>query len=125
MNDGDPARGEPLPRAAEAFGVRDKLARYSLDMTHKDGAPKAHGFARILGVRIADIGYLQGAIQTGILILPVNSMRDNSPWGINRVVMVPVRGLGERSERVANVRTVWESVGDDSPPRLVNAYVKT
>jgi hypothetical protein len=39
-----PAAGELLPRAAEAYGVRRKLATYALDITHKDGGPKAQGF---------------------------------------------------------------------------------
>jgi hypothetical protein len=32
-----------LPRAAEALGVREKLADYSLEVTHEDGGPKARG----------------------------------------------------------------------------------
>jgi hypothetical protein len=32
-----PRVGEPLPRGAEAVGVRDKLRRYSLALGHKDG----------------------------------------------------------------------------------------
>jgi hypothetical protein len=31
--------GGLVPRAADAFGVRVKLATYSLDVTNKDGAP--------------------------------------------------------------------------------------
>jgi hypothetical protein len=31
--------GELLPRAAEAFGVRYKLATYSLDVFEQPGAP--------------------------------------------------------------------------------------
>jgi hypothetical protein len=54
-----PAVGELVPRAAEAFGVRYKLATYSLDVDHKDGGPKAKGFKRILGITIKDIGYLE------------------------------------------------------------------
>lgn len=65
---GVPQVGDLLPRGTEAFGVRDKLERYSLDRAHGDGGPKAKGFKRILGIAIADIDYLEGAIQTGILV---------------------------------------------------------
>ena len=78
-----PQVGQRLPRAAEAFGVRYKLGTYSLNPTNKDGGPKARGFDRILGITLDDNEYLEGAIQTGILIVPVSSVRDNPPWGVN------------------------------------------
>jgi hypothetical protein len=118
-----PAVGEPMPRAAEAFGVRVKLQTYSLDPTNDAGAPKARGFERILGVTIKEIGYLEGAIYTGVLVVPVSSLRDNPPWGINCEVIVPVRGIDQKSERVVNMRTAWLLAGA-APPRLVNAYLK-
>jgi hypothetical protein len=40
--------GELLPRAGETFGVRYKLATYSLNTANEIGAPKARGFALIL-----------------------------------------------------------------------------
>ncbi len=62
-----PRIGEPLPRAADAIGVRRKLADYSLDVTHEYGGPKARGFSLILGVTIDDLDYLEAAIRDGIL----------------------------------------------------------
>jgi hypothetical protein len=124
MSSGAPAVGGLLPRAAEAFGVRYKLEAYSLDPTNDAGAPKARGFETILGITIDAIDYLEGAIHTGILLAPVSAVRDNQPWGMNCSVVVPVRGLGEKSERVVNMRTVWLLADDASPPRLVNAYLK-
>jgi hypothetical protein len=124
MNSGTPVVGELLPRAAEAFGVRYKLTTYSLDPTNDAGAPKAQGFKMILGITLDAIDYLEGAIHTGILLAPVNAVRDNQPWGMNCTVVVPVRGLGEKSERVVNMRTVWLLAGSAHPPRLVNAYLK-
>jgi hypothetical protein len=117
-----PAVGGVLPRAAEAYGVRVKLATYSLDRTNEVAASKVLGFKQILGITLKDIDYLEGAILTGILLVPVSSVRDNPPWGPKCVVDLPVRGRGEKSGRVANVRTVWEIAGE--PPRLVNAYCK-
>jgi len=118
-----PAVGELLPRAAEAFGVRDKLERYSLDVTHKDGGPKARGFEVILGITIEDIDYLEGAIQTGILLIPVAEVRDNQPWGIKCAVIVPVRGLDKKNGRVVDIVTVWQFDEPHAPPRLVTAYI--
>jgi hypothetical protein len=119
-----PAVGEPLPRAAEAFGAHVKLATYSLDPTNEVATSKVRGFEQILGITLENIDYLEGAIYTGILLVPVSSVRDNPPWGPKCVVDLPVRGHGENSGRVVNVRTVWEIAGSGEPPRLVNAYCK-
>ncbi|HEU4393784.1 MAG TPA: hypothetical protein VFR04_09155 [Solirubrobacterales bacterium] len=35
--------------------MREKLIGYSLNLAHDEGGPKAQGFARILGIKIADI----------------------------------------------------------------------
>ena len=119
-----PKVGELLPRAAEAFGVRVKLETYSLDPTHDDGGPKARGFEMILGITINEIGYLEGAIYTGVLLVPVSEVRDNAPWGIKCAVTVPVRGIGAKANRVVNVRTVWAYDHPGAPPRLVTAIPK-
>jgi hypothetical protein len=119
-----PRAGELLPRAANAFGVRYKLATYSLDVTHKDGGPKARGFARILGITLDDIDYLAATIEAGVLEIPISEVRENPPWGMSCVVMVPTRGRGQKNGRVVNVRTVWELASSDAPPRLANAYLR-
>lgn len=118
-----PKVGELLPRAAEAFGLRVKLATYSLDLAHKDGGPKARGFEQILGITLEHIDYLEGAIYTGVQLVPVSEVIDNAPWGIKCVVIIPVRGLSEKSGRLVDVRTVWQFDEPGSPPRLVSAYI--
>jgi hypothetical protein len=118
-----PNVGELLPRAAEVFGVHDKLATYSLDRAHKDGGPKALGFLLILGITLQDIDYLEAQIIAGVLNTPINAIRDNPPWGVNCVVVVPVHGLREKSDRVVNVRTAWELAEPGEKPRLVSAYI--
>jgi hypothetical protein len=118
-----PVEGELLQRAAEAVGKRIKLTGYSLDLAHKDGGPKARGFEQILGITIDAIEYLEGAIQTGILLIPVSEVRDNQPWGIKCTVIVPVRGLGAKAGRVVDVTTVWQFDEPGGPPRLVTAYI--
>ncbi|MGA2163721.1 MAG: hypothetical protein ABSH36_04555 [Solirubrobacteraceae bacterium] len=44
--------------------------------------------------------------------------------GVSCVVMVPVRGLGEKSERVVNVRTAWALDHPGAAPRLASAYLR-
>jgi hypothetical protein len=119
-----PAVGELLPRATEAFGVRVKLATYSLDVTNKDGAPKARGFELILGITIDAIDYLEAQILARILDTPVTKIRDNQPHGINYVIDTHVRGIGAKADRVATVRTVWIISDPGDPPRLVTALPK-
>jgi hypothetical protein len=117
-----PTVGELLPRAAEAFGVRVKLATYSLDVNHKDGGPKARGFERILGITIEDIDYLEAMILEGARTVAIRAISDNAPHGINCVVDIPIHGLREKRDRVLTVRTVWEIADANTPPRLVSAY---
>ena len=118
-----PVVDELLQRRKLAFGIHVKLATYSLALDHEDGGSKARGFEKILGITLEHIDYLEGAIYTGIQLNPVSEVRDNTPWGIKCVVPVPVRGLGERSNRIVDVTTVWQFDEPDSPPRLVTAYI--
>ena len=119
-----PKAGELLPRAAEAWGVREKLAGYSLDMTHEDGGPKARGFESILGITSADIDYLEGAILDSIGKTPISSVRHNPPYGYNCVVEFPLRGRGEKSERVVKLRTVWRIAEAGAQPHMTTAYLR-
>jgi hypothetical protein len=116
--------GEVLPRAAEAFGVRYKLATYSLDFTSKVGGPKARGFEQILGITIDAIDYLEAQILARILDTPVTEVQDNPPHGVNYVVNIQVRGIGAKADRVVTVRTVWIIASPGDAPRLVTAYPK-
>jgi len=118
-----PQDGQPLPRATEAFGVHIKLETYSLDPMNAAGAPKARGFQMILGITLEHIDYLEGAIYTGIQLVSVSEVRDNAPWGIKHTVIIPVRGLGEKSDRIVDVTTVWQFDEPGAPPRLVTAYI--
>jgi hypothetical protein len=119
-----PKIGDPLPRAAEATGVRRKLSTYSLDTAHRRGGSKARGFELILGITIRDIGYLEGAIQTGILLAPISDLRDRLPYGVVCGVRIPVRGLGAKSGRTVVVTTAWMLDGSGAIPRLVNALIR-
>lgn len=110
-----------LRRAREPSQARHLLA----DLTHKWDGPKARGFERILGITIADIDYLEGAICTGVLLVPVRSVEENPPHGISCVVSMPVHGRGEKTHRVVDVTTAWLLGDADIPPRLVSSsYIK-
>lgn len=117
-----PQAGEPLPRAQEACGVRRKLAAYSLDPLHESGGPKAEGFARLLGVTIESIDYLEVEIYRAARRIPVRSIRRNREGGYNCVIEFPMRGTGAKADRIVPVRTVWELTGPSSRPRLVTAF---
>lgn len=119
-----PTVGQPLPGAAEAFGVRCKLETYSLDLAHNVGGPKALGFKLILGITIDAIDHLEGQIMARILDTPVSEIRDNPPYGVNCVVDIQVQGIGAQADRVIDVRTAWLISIAGDPPRLVSAYPK-
>jgi hypothetical protein len=120
-----PTAGELLPRAAEAFGVREKLQTYSLDRTHESGGPKARDFELILGITIDAIDYLEAQIVARIRDTPIREVRENPPWGINSVVDMSIAGIGAKADRVTSVRTVWTFDQPGAPPRLVSAYPKS
>ena len=119
-----PEVGELLPRAEAAFGIREKLAGYSLDPMHHRGGPKARGFAAILGITVESINHVEIEIRLGILRTPIKAVVDNQPYGWNCVVEFPLQGVGGYSERVANLRTIWELPAPSLPPRLINAFPK-
>ena len=87
------------------------------------GGAKAAGFLQILGISAADVEYLAAALLDGVRELPVTVVRDNAPFGLNCNVTVPVRGLGGRAGRIANVLTSWELRHEGDRPRLVTAYI--
>lgn len=118
-----PKIGEPLPRGEDAYNVHEKLRDYSLNLGHDVGCDKAAGFLQILGISSENVEYLTAALLHGARELPVTAVRDNAAFGLNCNVTVPVRGLGQRADRVANVLTSWELRHEDDRPRLVTAYI--
>lgn len=118
-----PKIGEPLPRSEDAYNVHDKLARYSLNPGHGTGGRKAHDFQRLLAITLADLEYLADSVLAGLVEHPVVEVRDRGEFGMHCRVIVPIRGLRDCADRVANVRTVWEIREVDAAPRLINAYI--
>jgi hypothetical protein len=81
------------------------------------GGPKARGFEQILGITIDAIDYIEVQILACVLDTPISEIRDNAPYGVNCVVVMPVRGIGAKADRVVNVRTVWAFDRPGTPPR--------
>lgn len=118
-----PIVGDRLPRAAEAFGITEKLVTYSLKLDHPKGGAKAKGFAQILGITLADVDYLANALRAGVLVTAITDVRENPPFGWVCEVRMPVKGLGHRSNRVIFIETAWHLEHSDDRPRLVTAYI--
>lgn len=104
--------------------MREKLAGYALNPENERGTAKARGFAVILGITLERVEHLEAEIHAGIATAAIMSTRENAAQRINCVVEVPVRGVGEKRNRVVSVRTVWELADKDAAPRLVTAYPK-
>jgi hypothetical protein len=118
-----PIVGDRLPRAAEAFGITEKLVTYSLNINHVDGGPKAKGFEQILGITLADVDHLANTLRKEVLDAVITNVRDNPPFGFVCGVRLPVTGLRERSDRVIVIKTAWHLEHADARPRLVTAYI--
>lgn len=118
-----PTIGEQLPLAEQAFGIREKLAAYCLNLDHEIGGPKAERFQQVLGIGLAELDHLAEALGAGVLGASISDVRDNAPYGVLCEVRIPVAGLREHRDRVVAVTTSWELRHAHDPPRLVTAYI--
>ncbi len=118
-----PTVGDRLPRAAEAFGITEKLVTYSLKLDHPSGGAKAKGFQQILGITLADVDYLADALRSGVLNVLITEVRVSTSYGVTCGAHVPVPGLRDKSNRVVSVKTGWHLSHADDRPRLVTAYI--
>jgi hypothetical protein len=69
-----------------------------------------------------DLEYLADSLLRGAREVPISEVRDRGANGVLCEVIVPVRGLAERTDRVRNVLTSWQIRWDGDPPRLVTAF---
>jgi hypothetical protein len=99
-----------------------KLLTYSLDLSHEVGGAKAQGFARLLGITLASLDYLETELHRAVREVPISSVRRNRGGGLNCVIEFPLRGRGNFADRIVNVKTVWELIEPCLPPRLVTAF---
>jgi hypothetical protein len=113
-----------LSRAEDAYNVRGKLADYSLRLDHPRGGEKALGFAQVLAITSSDLEYLADALLSGVRTIPVSAIRIDAQW-VHYQVVVPIRGLADRADRVANVLTAWELRWEGDAPRLNTVYITT
>lgn len=119
-----PRIGEPLPRAAEAVGVREKLARYSLAAAHPSGGPKAALFAQLLGITVEQVEHLAREIERALPGHPVARSWLKADGTAGCGVLIPARGVHIHDARVMPVTTGWELRYLGDRPRLVTAYIK-
>lgn len=116
---------------AEIRGLRSRPGRCSLAAAPRSSRPKpsreqdrrSRSIEQILGISIADVEYLAGAIESGVLQVTITNIRNNRPYGLICEIPILVRGLGPKNDRVATVTTVWELAETETAPRLVNAYI--
>lgn len=109
-----PQIGQLLPRAEDAYGVQEKLLNYSLKAEHP--RRKAEAFARVLAVTADDLDYVAEPLLSGLRTTPVSGVRPSGVHGFHCEVIVQVRGLRDRADRVANVLTAWQIRWDGGPP---------
>jgi hypothetical protein len=81
-----PQIGDLLPRAEDAYGVREKLVDYSLKAGHPRG--KAEGFARALAVTADDLDYIADALLSGLRTTPMSGVRPAGVHGFHCEVIV-------------------------------------
>jgi len=116
-----PRKGELLPRFAEPVGIEEKLRKYALKLSHKDGGPKANGFLTMLGIDLTAIVYLECQIRAGIAVNPISTVRPEEADAVGVSVDFRIAGVGRYSHRTAWVRTVWRFDEPDAQPRFITA----
>ncbi|HEY2283876.1 MAG TPA: hypothetical protein VGH60_10045 [Solirubrobacteraceae bacterium] len=106
-----PIIGEPLPRAAEAYTVPEKLAWILAE---------GHGreWARVLRVDEDDAWRFWSAITLAVLDAPIYKVTDRKPYGM----VCGVKTILAVGKRTANARTFWHYKHAHDAPRLVTAY---
>jgi hypothetical protein len=104
--------GEPLPRAAEAYTGRKKLAW----ILSGDG----HGpeWARVLRIGEDDTQRFWRAIADAVLDAPIHRIADKAPYGM----VCGVDATLAIGKRTAQARTSWHYKHARDAPRLVTAY---
>jgi hypothetical protein len=118
-----PQVGELLPRCDEPTGIEEKLRKYSLDLDHKRGGPKANGFLVMLGIDLASTDYLAAEIRRGITHTPISLVVPKEADGFGCTVQFRIVGPGRYSHRWAWLRTGWY-LEPGSRPRLATALLR-
>jgi hypothetical protein len=114
-----PKPGEPLPRYEEAYGIEEKLERYSLNARHPAGRHKLRRFEERLGIKQEDVGVLAIMIRSALKPATVTAVREVAAGGVTcEIILYLDRGRG-----AVPVVTAWHLAAPDAMPRLVTAYV--
>jgi hypothetical protein len=107
-----PSIGEPLPRAAEAYTVPEKLAWILAEHGH------GQEWVRVLHINEDDAGRFWSAIVLAVLDAPIYKVINREPYGTVCGVKITL-AIGERT---AKARTFWHYKHVRDAPRLVTAY---
>ncbi len=65
-----------------------------------------------------DLEYVAESLLDGVHTTPMSGVRHAGRYGFHCEVIVHVRGLRDRADRVANVLTAWQTRWDGAPARL-------
>jgi len=84
---------------------------------------RQEAFAHALALTGDDLEYVADALLAGLRTTPVSGVRPAGPHGFHCEVIVQMRGLRDRADRVANVLTAWQIRRQGDPPRLITAYI--
>lgn len=108
-----------LPNAEYAIVPMEKLTGYALNHEHPIGKHKAVVFKSVLGISIADAGYLRDKIKEAVLsceAIPTRLDKFGQRYQIEFEI--------ERNGRSAIILTSWILPYGELSPHLVSCYVK-
>jgi hypothetical protein len=114
MNGRAPRLGDPLPRAAEAYAVPEKLAWILSEGGH------GREWARVLRIGAHDSQRFWSAIALAVLRAPIHRIVNRPPYGCVCGVETTLVVGG----RTAKALTAWHYKDPHDAPRLVTAYPK-
>lgn len=106
-----------LPNGDQAIVPEAKITRYLLDLTSKQGRPKAQFFIAF-GFTMEAWQDLAAALKRHAQTHDITSTRE-TPYGTHYVI---TGALLTPDGRNPSIKTVWKILGDEQIPSFVTAY---
>ena len=119
-NSGRSPHPNALPNYQNAVVPRNKLERYSLDLTHRRGKHKAVVFKSALGFVKSDWEILKQRILNDLPYYEATPTKEDS-WGKRYKVVIPIRGPNGNT---ANVVVTWIIKAGTDYPSLDSTWVQ-
>jgi hypothetical protein len=107
-----------LPNPEQAFVDIAKLRDYSLNPSHKEGRHKARVFASVLGLGLADAGWLREQLMAAARQYDCQVWK-KTEHGQRYLIDFTLT----RQEKTARLRSVWNVRPAENFPRLITCYV--